>query len=152
MKEKEQLNEYSGHVLITPSITNFRVCSMLIEAKGGGRWGKPMAATMGCPLPKWNGERVGWEATGLCLLTGRDDPGTGGTGDGNRRGSVGGGLNGMAWAEERAVFGSCMLDSMTSPLRKMKGKHRWWESTGQASSPAPGIHAAALKWNGEQAG
>jgi hypothetical protein len=103
MKEKEQLNEYSGHVLITQSITNFRVCSMLIEAKGGGRWGKPMAATMGCPLPKWNGERVGWEATGLCLLTGRDDPGTGGTGDGNRRGSVGGGLNGMAWAEERAV-------------------------------------------------
>jgi hypothetical protein len=31
----------------------------------------------------------------------------------------------MVWIGQRSVrWGSCMPDSMTSPLRKMKGKHR----------------------------
>jgi hypothetical protein len=70
---------------------------MLIKAKGGGGSGESQ-----CPLTKWNGEPVGWEATGLCLLTSREDPSTGGTGDGNRRGSVRGGLDGSAWAKHQS--------------------------------------------------
>jgi hypothetical protein len=65
--------------------------NLLVLSRGGHRDGK------------WNGKRAGWEEMGLGLLTGHYDPCTSGTGDGNRRGAVRGGLNDSAWAEKRAV-------------------------------------------------